>query len=145
MERVVLLKNTLLLAHLPFHILTDIAETMKVIFFRKGEAIITAGQPGNIPLYLLVSGKAKHLHPYTYEQDIFRKGDLIGENFILDTDICPWDIVAQEDAWAYAIEKESIYKLISYYPETGYLYAQLASKLTPSEELTKKELEYTNT
>jgi hypothetical protein len=140
MDRILFLKRTLLLSHLPSYVLSDIAETMGTVLFRKGELIIKAGDQGNIPVYLIASGKAKSLHQYSYQETTFEEGDLIGENLILTTDASPVEITAQQDVWVYAIEKEMLYRIISYYPQTGHVYAQIASRILPDESLLSEEI-----
>jgi CRP-like cAMP-binding protein len=113
---------------------------MSTIHFPKGVLIIKAGDQGNIPVYIIANGSAKSLHPYSYQETKFEEGDLIGENIILNTDTSPIEIIAQQDVWVYAIEKEMLYRIISYYPQTGHVYAQIASRMVPEENLLSEEL-----
>lgn len=146
MERILFLKRTFLLSHLPTYVLADIAEVMNTLFFRKGESIIRTGDQGNIPVYIIANGTAKCLqqHSYIDKDNRLAEGDLIGENFILDSDNCTYEVVAAEDLWVYAIEKETIYRLISYYPEIGPVYAQIAAGLVPEESLLTEQLQAIN-
>jgi CRP-like cAMP-binding protein len=113
---------------------------MGTMLFHKGELIIKAGYQGNIPVYIIASGSAKILHQYSYQETTFEEGDLIGENIILNTDTSPVEIIAQQDVWVYAIEKEMLYRVISYYPQTGHVYAQIASRMLPDESLSSEAL-----
>jgi CRP-like cAMP-binding protein len=135
MHRVLFLKKNRLLMHMPNHVLADIAENIRIFYFRKGEVIIDAGQKTNTPLYIIFSGTARSINEDSYQETVFSVHDLIGEIMILENDINSFDIIATEEVYAYAIEKEIFYRLISYYPETGNSYALLASRLTSSEQL----------
>jgi hypothetical protein len=143
-QQILFLKKTPLLSHLPSQVLSDLADSIETLYFQPGALIIKAGQKTDIPLYIISKGKALYMTQELSHQTVLGEYDLAGEKLILDSDTSPCDIVAQDDVFVYAIEKEILCRIISHYPETGNRYALIASGLAPVENPIEEEPIYIN-
>ncbi len=128
-NKVLFLKEAPLFNSLAGRLLADFTDTLQLVFFKKGAAIIARHQPADMPLYIIASGTVKYMQEDSSLPTILGQGDLIGEKLILDTDTSPAEVIALQDVWLYAINKEVFYSLMYTHPQSGYQYVLAMSKL----------------
>jgi hypothetical protein len=111
-EKVFVLKDVKAFASIHGVFLSGIADNIEEVQYKKGEYILKQGETGNIPLFVVVEGS---LEVREGERVISRiaKGDLIGEELVLETDINAYDIVALDNVTLYRIAKEHFYEMMS--------------------------------
>ncbi len=111
-EKVFVLKDVKAFASIHGVFLSGIADNIEEIHYKKGDYILKKGETGNIPLYAVVDGTLE-----VREEDKvlsrIAKGDLIGEELVLETDVNAFDIVALDNVVLYRIAKEHFYEMMS--------------------------------
>jgi hypothetical protein len=112
-EKVFVLKDVKAFASIHSVFLSGIADNIEEVFINKGEYILRKGASGNIPLYVIVDGTLEVKDSNNRILARMAKGDLIGENLVLETDVNPTDIIALDDVILYKIEKEHFYEMMS--------------------------------
>lgn len=111
-QKVFVLKDVKAFASIHGVFLSGIADNIEEAICKKGNYLLKKGDTGNIPLYVVVEGT---LEVRDGDNVISRmaKGDLIGEELVLETDVNSFDVIALEDVTVYKIAKEHFYEMMS--------------------------------
>ncbi|MCU0428345.1 MAG: cyclic nucleotide-binding domain-containing protein [Cytophagaceae bacterium] len=111
-EKVLFLKEVKALSTIPGVLIANIAQSVSEVKFRRGDTVLQFGAKGNAPIYAVQTGL---LEVRDGNQTIARlvRGDLVGENLVLETDLYQYDVVVIEDCVLYKIEKDHFYELMS--------------------------------
>lgn len=112
-EKVFVLKDVKAFASIHGVFLSGIADNIEEVSYKKGDYILKKGETGNIPLYVVVEGTLEVRGEDDKVLSRMAKGDLIGEELVLETDVNANDIVALGDVTLYRIGKEHFYEMMS--------------------------------
>ncbi len=140
---------------LPVTVLEDLARTLIIEYFPKGEIILSPTSPPNQFLYIIRTGGVKLLVPKKEDQtsdrvyDYRDEGEFFGLFSLLNNEPTHFKIVAEEDTICYLIKKESFKKLLDAHPDILFYFTMGPSKgfrqfylgEVTSEPLYKKESE----
>ncbi len=110
LERVIVLKNTVLFAETPENILTSIVPIMKEVGFEEGKTIFKKGEIGHC-MYIIYAGE---IGIYDHETLLatFTKGDVFGELALLDAEPRSASAIAVSDVLLFRIDQEDFYDLM---------------------------------
>ncbi len=111
-EKVFVLKDVKAFASIHGVFLSGIADNIEEIHYKKGDSILKKGATGNIPLYVVVEGTIEVREANAVIARL-AKGDLIGEELVLETDVNVFDVIALENVTLYKIAKEHFYEMMS--------------------------------
>jgi ATP/ADP translocase len=111
-EKVLFMKEIKALSSIPGVLISSIAQNVQELKMIKGDTLIRKGEKGTIPIYAIHDGL---LEIRDGDKVLTRlvKGDLVGENMVLETDSYPYDVIVAEECHLYKIEKDHFYELMS--------------------------------
>ena len=111
-ERIIRLKQTRGFTKVPGTILADLEETIEVEEYRKGQTLISKGDNGNCPIFVVAEGEIG-LFDNNELISSMKEKELVGEKIILDSDVNTFSVIAVENSKVYRIEKVKFFELMS--------------------------------
>lgn len=111
-EKVLFMKEIKALSSIPGVLIAGIAQNVQEVRLIRGETLFRKGETGNLPLYAIFDGILEIRDGNKVISRVV-KGDLVGENIVLESDTYPYDVVVTEDCHLYKIEKEHFYEMMS--------------------------------
>ena len=110
MERIIVLKNTLLFSTTPENVLSSIAPIMKEISYQEGQEIFAKGDLGD-SMYIIYGGQIG-IYDGSKQLALFDKGEIFGELALLDTEPRSATTVAESDVLLFRIDQEDFFELM---------------------------------
>ncbi len=141
-DKIIVLKDVKAFASIHGVFLSGIADNIEELYFNQGDHILRKGDTGNIPLYVVVEGVLE-LRDGDKVVSRMAKGDLIGEDLVLETDVNTYDIIALGQVMLYKIEREHFYEMMSQSHEMmeGVIAGFVEHKVLEEHDVLVEELE----
>lgn len=111
-EKAILIKGLPLFESIPGAVLTDVVEVSEELRVKEGVTFISAGDSGNAPIYIIASGEVK-VHNDTGELQRLGKGEVIGSDKLVDTDVFEFSYTTTAETTFITITMESLFDLMS--------------------------------
>jgi hypothetical protein len=126
-QKIFFLQQTEIFAGVPGIVLAELADTMGQVSFKAGQIIISRGQDGTIPLYIVAKGTVIWQEG---EEILFKvtENELLGESLILDSDINMKEAIALDDVLLYSLDKEKFYQTIIRYPKLVHEFISIINQ-----------------
>jgi hypothetical protein len=111
-ERAILLKQLETFQQIPGVILVELASCLEEIKVDKGVSIIDKGDNGSSPVYIVLAGRLK-VHDENDTIDILKERDIYGHKLIINTDINPYSVTAEQESILLVLDKDQLYDQVS--------------------------------
>ena len=110
-DKVTFLKKTNIFAHTPENILVSVAERLKEVHVKAGEAIITQGEKGDC-MYIITEGL---VHVYSISKSIAHLGpkDFFGEFAIIDSEPRSASVAAEDETHLLRLDQSTFCALMA--------------------------------
>lgn len=109
-EKVIILKTVRIFAGTPDHILTEVALLLDEVQIYAGEAVFTAGDPGDC-MYVIVDGEVR-VHDGKRTLNYLSQGDVFGEMALLDSQPRVASVTSVRDTRLLRLDQEPFYELM---------------------------------
>ncbi|MDN6511698.1 MAG: cyclic nucleotide-binding domain-containing protein, partial [Corynebacterium sp.] len=127
-------------SHLPDEELDDLPAKMEIIYVRRGETVITAGQPNDV-LYVIRSGAVDVLDSQDVLLDRRGAGRFFGHSTIVtkggfgvDPGPSHYTMIAVEDSLLLTMDREEVRGLIERNPEVARYFAGVSERIRAAAE-----------
>lgn len=126
-ERTKILKKIDAFEEIPGLVLSELSVNVQERKMKEGAILVTEGQEGNTPMYIIVEGSARAFINEEYVGEV-QPMELIGETHVLDSDVNTATIQLAEDSVVFLLDKDKFYELLSKNHEMIHGLIQIMNK-----------------
>ena len=110
-ERIMLLSEIEIFSHIPRIVLAELSDYVEEVRYKEGTTIISQGDSGDTPMYIVVSGKINVFDQNKLVGELGKK-EMIGETHVLDSDTNTASFITAEETAVFRLDKDKFYELI---------------------------------